>query len=86
MTRPRHSKKEVEEAIQYAEAKGWRLREMGHFGRLFCAKADRDGCQVGVNGTPRDNDNHAKQIKRAVDRCPHQEEPGDANEEKQEGV
>ena len=27
--------------------------------------------QVGVFSTPRDGDNHAKQIRRAVDRCPH---------------
>lgn len=47
---------------------------MGHWGRLFCPQADRNGCQVGVNGTPRDADTHAKQIIRALDRCPHKEE------------
>jgi len=71
MTRARHPKPEVENAVQYAEAKGWRFRKMGHWGRLFCAHADRDGCQVGVNGTPRNAGNHASQIVRAVDRCPH---------------
>lgn len=81
MTRPRHPKKEVEEAIQYAEAKGWRWRAMGHSGRLFCPQADRNGCQVGVNGTPRDSGNHAKQIMRAVDRCPHQDGQGEGSKE-----
>jgi len=71
MTRARHPKPEVEEAVRYAEARGWRLRRMGHWGRLFCAHADRDGCQVGVNGTPRSASAHARQIIRAVERCPH---------------
>ena len=74
MSRPRHSKKEVEDAVRYAESKGWTWRKMGHWGRLFCAKADRDGCQVGVNGTPKDAGDHASQIRRAVDRCPHQDD------------
>lgn len=74
MARPRHPIKEVEEALRDAEAKeGWTLRRLGHWGRLFCAHADRDGCQVGVNGTPRNPEAHARQISRAVARCPHQE-------------
>jgi hypothetical protein len=77
LKRPRHPKKEVEDAIQYAESKGWTLRKMGHWGRLFCVHADRDGCQIGVNGTPRDADTHARQIKRAVDRCPHEGKEAD---------
>jgi hypothetical protein len=77
MTRARHPNKEVEAAVEYAESKGWRLRDQGHWGRLYCAHADRDGCQVGVNGTPRDADVHARQIKRAVDRCPHGKEAND---------
>jgi hypothetical protein len=47
---------------------------MGHWGRLFCPHADQDGCQIGVNGTPRNADDHAKQIMRAVARCPHGQE------------
>jgi hypothetical protein len=79
MARPRHPKREVEDAVAYAEGKNWTLRKMGHWGRLFCAHADRDGCQVGVNGTPKNAGAHARHIKRAVDRCPHQEkkEAGD---------
>jgi hypothetical protein len=74
MTRSRHPNKEIEEAILYAETQGWNVRKMGHWGRMFCAHADRDGCQFGVNGTPRNAGNHAKQIRRAVDRCPHRKE------------
>jgi len=32
-----------------------------------------------VNGTPRNPENHARQIKRAIDRCPHKEEAKDEN-------
>ena len=76
--RPRHPKKEIEEAVSYAESKGWTWRKMGHWGRIFCAHADRDGCQFGVNGTPKNAEDHAKQVVRAVDRCPHGKE--DQNE------
>lgn len=71
MARPRHPQKEVEEAVAYAEARGWTWRPMGHWGRLFCPYADRGGCQTGVNSTPRNPGHHARQIRRAVDRCPH---------------
>jgi hypothetical protein len=79
MARPRHPNKEVEAAVADAEARGWTVRMLGHWGRLFCPRAGRDGCQVGVNGTPRDADVHARQIRRAVDRCPHttEEAPDD---------
>jgi hypothetical protein len=78
MSRSRHTDKDVEDAVSYAESKGWIYRKMGHWGRLFCAHADRDGCQFGVNGTPKNGGTHAKQIRRAVDRCPHkEEEPND---------
>ena len=79
MARSKHPKPEVEEAVHYAESKNWTVRKMGHWGRLFCPKADQDGCQVGVFGTPKNAGNHARQIKRAIDRCPHQEEAKDEN-------
>jgi len=77
MARSRHPNKEVDDAVEYALSKGWTLRKQGHWGRLYCAQADRDGCQVGVNGTPRNAGAHAKQIVRAVDRCPHAREEAD---------
>lgn len=79
MARSRHPNKEVEEAVAHAEERGWTLRKMGHWGRLFCAHADRDGCQIGVNGTPRDPETHARQIIRAINRCPHGKEADDEN-------
>jgi hypothetical protein len=80
MARPDHPNKEIEAAIEYAEELGWRIRyPMGHWGRMFCKHADRDGCQFGINGTPINPETHAKQIRRAIDRCPHKEEANDEN-------
>lgn len=77
MSRSRHPDKEVEEAVGHAESAGWKFRKQGHWGRLYCPQADRDGCQVGINGTPRNGGAHARQIRRAVDRCPHKCESSD---------
>lgn len=71
MARARHPHKEVEAAVSEAEAKGWTLKAQGHWGRLYCPQADRDGCQIGVNGTPKNAETHARQVKQAVNRCPH---------------
>ena len=80
MSRPRHTNKEVEAAVADAEKRNWTFRPLGHWGRLFCPFADRDGCQVGVNGTPKDPEAHARQIRRAIDRCPHRKEGKDDDE------
>jgi len=55
--RPRHPKQEVEKAVTYAEAKGWRWRKQGHWGVLLCPCATQDGCRVGVNATPQNAGN-----------------------------
>lgn len=68
MPRPRHPKKEVEAAIAYAESLGFRLRvPWGHWGVLLC----EGDCMVPVFSTPKNAWNHARQIRRAVDGCPH---------------
>ena len=81
MARKRHSDKEIEEAVAYAEGLGWRVIPIsGHaWGRLYCAQADRDGCMISVWSTPRSAGNHARDIVRAIGRCPHQEKE-DKNE------
>lgn len=73
MDRPRHPKKAVEAAVVFAEARGWRWRKgEGHcWGRLKCTLADRQGCQISVNSTPSNPDNHARTIMRYVKRCWH---------------
>jgi hypothetical protein len=74
--RPRHPKQEIEDAVAYAEAQGWTwLKVHGHaWGKLHCEHHDRDGCTEFVWSTPRSPGNHARQIRRAVDRCPHRNE------------
>lgn len=79
MARPRHPNKEIESAVQYAEEQGWTCElSNGHaWSILRCAHHTRDGCQMGVWSTPKRPENHAKRIKRFVERCPHEEEDDD---------
>lgn len=71
--RKRHPHKEIEKVVQYAESLGWRFRAgSGHaWAYLYCRQADRTGCKVGVWSTPKNPENHARQIRRQVDSCPH---------------
>ncbi|NBR51897.1 MAG: hypothetical protein EBT91_00230 [Rhodobacteraceae bacterium] len=73
MARRRHKNKHLEAAISHAESRGWRIEiATGHthvWGRLYCPYADRSGCRVSVWSTPRNAENHAKDICRVVDRC-----------------
>jgi hypothetical protein len=88
MTRPRHPKPVIEKAIQYAEGLGWTAElSNGHaWGRLFCPQSTREGCIVSVWSTPRSPENHARQIRKVVDRCPHINAPDNiAGDEPEEG-
>lgn len=75
MYRPRHPNKEIERAIQYAESKGWHYSKAGKsshaWGRLFCSKKGRDGCIISVWSTPKVPEDHAKLIRKNVDKCLH---------------
>ncbi|NCX94248.1 MAG: hypothetical protein EBX40_06200 [Gammaproteobacteria bacterium] len=79
--RPKHPNKELEKAVKYAESKGWRYQTPGGsahaWGRLLCPLATREGHAMSVWSTPRNPENHAKQIKRNVDSCDHS---GEKNE------
>ncbi len=70
-----HPNKHIRAAIEYALSCGWMLRKSGArahiWGRLYCSRRDRDGCAKAVYSTPRDAEDHAKDIRRAVARCPH---------------
>jgi hypothetical protein len=73
----RHPKREIDEAVVYALQRGWRLRRSrrGHaWELLLCPLAERTGCQLSVLSTPKSARNHAAQIRRQVDRCPHRED------------
>jgi hypothetical protein len=71
-----HPKKEIEDAIKYAEAHGWRVEVGGHhaWGKMYCPFNDKD-CRCGVYcitsiaSTPRDSDVHARKLYRVVDNC-----------------
>lgn len=73
--RDRHSKKEIEAALQEAEAAGFRVESgRGHWGVMYCPSTDPDDrCAqpLWIWSTPKNVDNHAKQIRRYVTRCPH---------------
>ena len=73
MARPTHPLAEVELAVQFAEANGWRyVPSHGHpWGRLMCPGAQRGACIISVWSTPRDAYVHAQQICRRVRICPH---------------
>ncbi len=76
MLRKVHPNKEIEQAIKYAEKHGWRIEVGGAhaWGKLYCPyhdKACRGGefCIASIWSTPRNVENHAKQIRRVVNNC-----------------
>ena len=73
MGRIKHPNKHIERAIKYAESLKWRVElSNGHaWGHLLCPLRTREGCIVGVWSTPKNPENHARQITREVDMCPH---------------
>ena len=68
MARPRHPNKEIELALQHAESEGWEIKTSnGHaWGRMFCPGG---GCIASIWSTPKNPTNHARQLRRVVDRC-----------------
>lgn len=76
--RKRHSNKEIEIVILFAENHGWRYKKAGNsahaWGRLLCPFKGRGGCSMSIWSTPRNTETHAKRIMRAVKKCVHQHE------------
>jgi hypothetical protein len=70
-----HPNKHIRAAVEYAIEHGWTLKKAGArahvWGRLYCPHGDRTGCAKAVYSTPRVAEDHARDIRRAVDRCPH---------------
>ncbi len=73
MARGRHSNKEIEASLQYAESQDWDIVESarGHCWGVIRCPLGRGGCQKSIWSTPRSPQNHAREIRRFVDRCPH---------------
>ena len=73
--RSKHPNKDIELALKYAEAKGWRYQPTGNsahaWGKILCPLASREGHSMSIWSTPKSAENHAKQIKRNVDACEH---------------
>lgn len=76
MSRTKHPKKEIEQALEYAEHRGWRIAEGGShaWGRIYCPWNDNECrcgefCVTSIWSTPRNSFNHAKHIRRVVDNC-----------------
>ncbi len=80
MARKAHPNKDIEEALQYAESKGWRAEKSkgknAHaWGQLYCPTKDEpctsngQWCIRGIWSTPRSAGNHAGDLKRKVDGC-----------------
>lgn len=76
MVRGRHPKKEIEDALEYAEAAGWRIAVGGGhaWGKMFCPYRN-DACRCGefcitsIWSTPKSPSNHSKALRRVVDNC-----------------
>ncbi len=72
MGRSRHPNKEIEAVVRKLELGGWRIEmsKKGHiWGKALCPMANRDGCMIGIQSTPRNAENHAKTILKKYHKC-----------------
>ena len=71
MGRSRHSNKAIEAALRQMEAEGWVFRDAHGHARFVghCPAADVCACRVSVWSTPRNPENHARQLLRMLRRC-----------------
>lgn len=73
--RPKHPNKHIEEAVSYAENIGWIYKKSGNsshcWGHLLCPCCSRNGCIIQVYSTPKVPENHAKHIRRVINKCCH---------------
>lgn len=75
----KHQNKHIRDAIAYAESRGWRfVKAGGHahvYGELYCPANAREGCIIRVHSTPRNPQDHARDLRRRIDSCPHADPP-----------
>lgn len=71
----KHPNKHINEAICYAVSRGWKVTKASArahmWGTLWCPHQDRKGCRIRIMSTPRNPENHARDIRNDVDRCLH---------------
>jgi len=67
-----HPNKHIREALQYAEDRDWTVKKSSArahaWGTIFCPFGHRV-CWMAIYSTPRCPENHARDIRRKVDRC-----------------
>jgi hypothetical protein len=82
MTRWSHSKKQIRDALDEADAAGFDVEDtsdLGHsWGHTLCT-VDKQRMQVW--STPKNADNHAKQIRRFISRHSHPKQEGGPDEQ-----
>ena len=77
MARAPHPNEDIEQALQYAESKGWRVEKSGKsahcWGLLKCPTNNhcRGGiyCIKSIWSTPKNPSAHGREITRVVDKC-----------------
>jgi len=69
----RHPSKEIDRALRYAREVGWTvIKSTGGSAHAWGVMRCPGDCpQVSVYSTPKVPENHAKSLRRRVDRCPH---------------
>ena len=81
--RTKHSNKEIESAIQFAEKNDWTVKAPGQsahsFGILRCPHNDKECrcgrfCKASIWSTPRSPEAEARKIRRVVENCIHRTE------------
>jgi hypothetical protein len=70
---PAHSKPSWREAIGSARAAGWHLQLFsGHsWGKVVCSRTMANPCAKLIFSTGKSSENHAKDLLRLIQRCPH---------------
>jgi hypothetical protein len=68
--RPRRSS----EFLRDAERRGWTVEHSarGHvWGVVLCGLHRREGCRERISSTPRNREQHARMLRRSIDKCRH---------------
>jgi hypothetical protein len=76
LKRAKHPSKEIEAALRFAESEKWRVDVGGShaWGKMFCP-FNQETCRCGefcitsIWSTPRDAENHARALKKVVEKC-----------------
>jgi hypothetical protein len=76
--RAKHPKKDVEQALRFAEENGWLVRSTARgyrWGEMICGHAGPDRSRISMLSTPTNPGKHANRLRRKVRNCPHQLRP-----------